>query len=112
MRIFDDLNLWFFEGESPPSSAVRGKLRAPKLIFSSKLVKRYRELKEQATECLLLIQVGAFMDVMGEDARAVSAVISLKLQMAGEVDDPDVLSDFPKTSLDAYRANLFVLDTQ
>ena len=76
------------------------------MIFSPKLVQRYRELKAEAPDCLLLMQVGAFMDVMDEDARAVADVTGLKLQMAGDVDDPVVLGGFPKTGLDAYVGKL------
>ena len=52
------------------------------MVFSKKLVARYRELKHKAADCILLMQVGAFMQVMDEDARAVSSVTGLKLQMA------------------------------
>ena len=76
------------------------------MIFSPKLVQRYRELKAEAPDCLLLMQVGAFMDVMDEDARAVSQVTGLKLQMAGDVDAPVVLGGFPKSGLDAYVGRL------
>jgi DNA mismatch repair protein MutS len=76
------------------------------LIFSQKLVKHYKELKEEASDCLLLMQVGVFMQVMDEDARAVSQVSGLKLQMAGDVDDPVVLGGFPKSGLDAYTGKL------
>ena len=58
------------------------------MILSRKLLMRYRELKQEVPDCLLLMQVGAFMQVMDEDARTVSQVTGLKLQMAGEVDDP------------------------
>ncbi len=40
------------------------------MVFSPKLVKRYKELKEEAADYLLLMQVGAFMQVMDQDARA------------------------------------------
>jgi len=39
------------------------------MIQSPKTVQRYRELKEQVPDCLLLMQVGAFMQVMDADAR-------------------------------------------
>jgi hypothetical protein len=39
---------------------------------------------------------------MDEDARAVSAVTGLKLQMGGDVDAPVVLGGFPKSGLDSY----------
>jgi DNA mismatch repair ATPase MutS len=58
-------------------------------------VKRYQELKEEVADCLLLMQVGVFMQVMDKDARAVSEVTGLKLRMAGEVDAPVVLGGFP-----------------
>ncbi len=44
-----------------------------------------KELKEEVVDCLLLMQVGVLMQVMDEDARAVSEVTGLKLQMAGRV---------------------------
>ena len=76
------------------------------MVYSQKLVKRYQELKETVPDCLLLMQVGVFMQVMDEDARAVSDVTGLKLQMAGEVDAPVVLGGFPKSGLDAYVGKL------
>ena len=76
------------------------------MVFSPKLVKRYKELKEEVPDCLLLMQVGAFMQVMDEDARAVSKVTDLKLQMAGEIDAPVVLGGFPKSGLDKYVGQL------
>ena len=76
------------------------------MVFSQKLVKRYKELKEAVPDCLLLMQVGVFMQVLDEDARAVSEVTGLKLQMAGDADDPVVLGGFPKSGLDAYVGKL------
>jgi DNA mismatch repair protein MutS len=76
------------------------------MVFSQKLANRYKALKEDVPDCLLLMQVGAFMQVMDEDARAVSQVTGLKLQMAGEVDAPVVLGGFPKSGLDAYVGKL------
>ncbi len=51
------------------------------MMVSHKLTARYRELKEEAPGCLLLMQVGAFMQVMDGDARAASETTGLKLQM-------------------------------
>ena len=76
------------------------------MIRSSKLVSRYRELKAEAGDSLLLMQVGAFMQVMDSDARTVSGVTGLKLQMAGDVDDPVVVGGFPRSGLDAYVGKL------
>lgn len=76
------------------------------MVFSHKLVQRYQELKVEAADCLLLMQVGAFMQVLDEDARALAAVTGLKLQMAGEVDAPVVLGGFPQSGLDAYVGKL------
>ena len=39
------------------------------MILSRKLLTRYRELKQEVPDGLLLMQVGAFMQVMGQDAR-------------------------------------------
>jgi DNA mismatch repair ATPase MutS len=70
------------------------------MVYSEKLVKRYRELHQGSPDCLLLMQV------MDEDARAVATVTGLKLQMAGDVDAPVVLGGFPKSGLDAYVGKL------
>ena len=48
------------------------------MVYSSKLVKRDQELKDDAGECLLLMQVGSFMQVQDEDARAVAGVTGLE----------------------------------
>ena len=55
------------------------------MLYSSKLVERYRELKAAAPGCLLLMQVGFFMQVQAEDARAFALVTGLKLRLAIEV---------------------------
>jgi DNA mismatch repair protein MutS len=80
--------------------------RSVVIILSQKLLMRYRELKQDVPDCLLLMQVGVFMQVMGEDARAVSQVTGLTLQMAGAVDDPVVVGGFPRSGLDAYVGQL------
>ena len=75
------------------------------MIFSPKVVARYRELKAQAPDCLLP-QVRVFMTVTDEDARAVAQVTGLRLQAAGEVGASDILGGFPLTGLDAYTSKL------
>jgi hypothetical protein len=37
------------------------------MVYSEKLVKRYRELHQESLDCLLLMKVGAFMQVMDEE---------------------------------------------
>jgi DNA mismatch repair protein MutS len=76
------------------------------MVFSQKLAERYSELKSGQPDCLLLMQVGTFMQVMDEDARAVAGVTGLKLKMAGDVAAPVVLGGFPKSGLDAYVGKL------
>ena len=76
------------------------------MILSQKLLTRSGELKQDVPDGLLLMQVGAFMQVMDQDAPIVSQVTGLKLQMAGEVDDPVVLGGFPRSGLDAYVGKL------
>ena len=77
------------------------------MVYSSKLAEQYAALKAEAgADCVLLMQVGSFMQVQGENARVVSAVTGLKLQMAGDVDAPVVLGGFPKSGLDAYVGRL------
>ena len=72
------------------------------MVHSEKITTQYRTLKEEAPGCILLMQVGAFMQVMNEDARTLSGITGLKLKMAGDVDAPVVLGGFPKSGLDAY----------
>ena len=72
------------------------------MVNSKKIIARYRELKQKAPDCILLVQVGAFMQVMDNDAKALSQLTGLKLQMAGEIGDPVVLGGFPKSGLNAY----------
>ena len=76
------------------------------MVYSPKLLAGYRELKQEVPDCLRLMQVGAFMQVMDEDARRVSEVTGLKLQMAGHVDAPVVLGGFPKSGLNAWVGKL------
>jgi hypothetical protein len=38
------------------------------MIFSQKLVGRYDELKQQVLDCILLMQVETFMQVMNEQS--------------------------------------------
>jgi len=76
------------------------------LVFSEKLAARYQELKQEAEGFILLMQVGAFMQVMDEDARTVSDVTAIKLKMAGDVDLPVVVGGFPRSGLDAYVGKL------
>ncbi len=75
-------------------------------VVSQKLMQRYKELKQETPDCLLLMQVGAFMQVMNEDAKAVSEITGIKLQMAGDIDAPVILGGFPKTGLDKYCGQL------
>ena len=42
------------------------------MVLSQKLISRYRELRQEAKDCVLLMQVGAFMQVMDKDAKALS----------------------------------------
>jgi len=76
------------------------------VVVSQKLIARYAELKGEVPGCLLLMQVGTFLQVMGDDARAVAAVTGLKLQSGGDADAPVVLGGFPKSGLDAYVGKL------
>jgi DNA mismatch repair protein MutS len=76
-------------------------------MLSQKLVNRYNELKRQAPDCILLMQVGVFMQVMNEDAQIVSDLTGLKLQTAGEVGaEPVILGGFPQSGLNKYLIKL------
>jgi DNA mismatch repair ATPase MutS len=63
-------------------------------------------LKAKSQPSILLMQVGTFMQIMGDDARTVSGITGIKLRMAGEVDDPYVVAGFPKSGLDKYIGKL------
>ena len=76
------------------------------MMVSDKILSKYRQLKETTNGCLLLMQVGAFMQVLDDDARTVSAVTGLKLKMTGDVDAPTVIGGFPKSGLDTYIGKL------
>lgn len=76
------------------------------MVYSKTLVDQYFSLKQEAPEYLLMMQVGAFMQVMEADARIAAAVCGLKLQMVGDVDAPVVLGGFPKSGLDLYVGRL------
>jgi DNA mismatch repair ATPase MutS len=67
------------------------------MIFPKKLINRYHELKKEVPDCILLMQVGAFMQVMDEDAKTVSSITGLTLQVGGSVDTPIALGGFPQT---------------
>ena len=75
-------------------------------MISRSLVARYAELKREAPDCLLLMQVGAFMNVLNDDARAVARVTGLKLKMAGDMEAPVVTGGFPRSGLDTYIGRL------
>jgi DNA mismatch repair ATPase MutS len=76
------------------------------MAISQKLITHYKELKRQAPDCLLLMQVGAFMQVMNEDAQSVSDVTGIKLQMAGDVNAPVITGGFPKSGINKYLGQL------
>jgi len=77
------------------------------MFYSKKIHSRYVELKKDLPEeCVLLIQVGTFMQVMEKDARKVGEITGIKLQMVGDVDAPIVIGGFPKSGLDSYIGKL------
>jgi DNA mismatch repair protein MutS len=76
------------------------------MALSQKLIDRYCELKKQVPDCLLLMQVGTFFQITNEDARIASQVTGLKLQMAGDIDNPVVSGGFPVIGLDKYLGKL------
>jgi DNA mismatch repair ATPase MutS len=43
-------------------------------LISDSLAQRYAELKREAPGCVLLMQVGAFMKVLDDDARSVDPI--------------------------------------
>jgi len=53
------------------------------MIHSEKLNREYDCLHEMVPDCVLLMQVGAFMRVMDDDAQIVADVCGIKLSMSG-----------------------------
>jgi DNA mismatch repair ATPase MutS len=49
------------------------------MVISAALIARYEALKAEVPDALLMMQVGAFLQVMNADARAVAALTGLKL---------------------------------
>jgi DNA mismatch repair ATPase MutS len=76
------------------------------MVLSQKLINRYHELKQEVPDCILLMQVGAFMQVMDDNAQVVSELTHLKLQMAGAVESPVKLGGFPQSGLDKNLGKL------
>ena len=77
------------------------------MFYSKKVHSRYVELKKGLPEdCVLLLQVGTFMQVMEEDARKVGEITGIKLQMVGDIEAPIVIGGFPKSGLDSYIGKL------
>lgn len=76
------------------------------MSLSPTIIEQYRQLNTEASDCVLLMQVGVFMQVLNDDARTVSQVTGLKLRMSGDVDDPVVVGGFPLTGLDTYIGRL------
>ncbi len=69
------------------------------MIFLKKISNTYHTLKKLVPDAILFMQVGAFMRVMDDDARAASGVTGLKPQAAREVDNLSIIGDFPKNGL-------------
>ncbi|MFO1421391.1 MAG: hypothetical protein U1F59_10765 [Candidatus Competibacteraceae bacterium] len=77
------------------------------MVIAERLIAEYRTLKASLPEdLLLLMQVGAFMQVLDDDARAVAAVTGLRLQMGGSVDAPVVAGGLPVAGLNATVGKL------
>ena len=57
------------------------------MAISQSIIEQYRQLKAERPDCVLLMQVGIFLQVLDADARALSELTGLKLRMAGNVDD-------------------------
>src|SRR3989339_1257842 len=76
------------------------------MIHSQKLADEYAQLKNQVPDLLLLMQVGSFLQVMGNDAKTVSQVTGIQLKLSGTPDTPLVSGGFPVSGLDSYVGKL------
>ncbi|KHD04721.1 hypothetical protein PN36_17770 [Candidatus Thiomargarita nelsonii] len=71
-------------------------------MIAKKLINRYKELKQQVPDCILVMQVGIFMQVMNDDAHTIAELTGLQLQMGGDVNQPVVVGGFPHSGLNKY----------
>jgi len=76
------------------------------MFFSQKVFEQYELLSKEHPECVLLLQVGSFMQVFNKDAKTVSKVTGLKLKMAGDIESPVITGGFPKSGIDKYVGQL------
>lgn len=72
------------------------------MTVAKKLIQRYNELKQEVPDCILLMQVGIFMQVMNDDVEIVSKLTGLKRQVTGDADNPTIMGGFPETGLNKY----------
>ena len=72
------------------------------MIHSERLLTQYIELKKEAPDLLLLMQVGVFMQINGPDAEKAAQLAGLKLTLAGEPGHPQLWCGFPLSGLDKY----------
>jgi len=72
------------------------------MTVPKKLIQRYQELKQQVPDCILLMQVGIFMQVMNDDVQTLSKLTGLKRQATGDADNPTIVGGFPESGLNKY----------
>ncbi len=77
------------------------------MVYSEKLVKRYRELHQESLDCLLLMQVGAFMQVMDVEHCEYDRPISNPLISSSQC-NKKLLFSFTKTTALECRSNSLI----
>jgi hypothetical protein len=77
----------------------------------SPMTKRWREVKDQNPDCLVLFRMGDFYESFYEDAKTLAAVIGLTLTTRNKASDsPIPMAGFPYHQLDNYLRKLVAND--
>ena len=75
-------------------------------MLSLSVTERYKTLKQDYPDAILLYRVGIFYKILFEDAVKASEVCGLKLMAEGEFENPIPVCGFPTSGLDKYVGKL------
>jgi DNA mismatch repair protein MutS len=75
-------------------------------MLSLSVIERYKALKQEYPNEILLYRVGIFYRIFFEDAVKASEVCGLKLMAEGEFENPIPVCGFPTGGLDKYVGKL------
>ena len=75
-------------------------------MLALSVIERYKALKQEYPDAILLYRVGIFYRIFFEDAVKASAACGLKLMVEGEFSNPIPVCGFPASGLDKYVGKL------